>query len=164
PGEMPCRPARGTSVGPRLLCSEACMRPFVGVLAVGALACLPGCQSFPYGVPSSVYGEVGDFSLTDQNGRTVRRQDLAGRLWAADFICTRCAGRCTKMTENMGRLQEHLAGYDEVRFVTFTVDPDYDTPEVLRAYAERVGANPDRWLFLTGPRDEIYHLILEDFK
>jgi protein SCO1/2/putative membrane protein len=140
------------------------MRPFVAVLAIVALACIAGCESFPFGVPSEVLGEVGDFSLTDQNGRQVRREDLTGKLWIASFIFTRCAGPCAKVSQNMERLQGHLAGYPELRLVTFTVDPEYDTADVLRAYGERYKANPERWLFLTGPREEIYRLIRDDFK
>src|SRR5262249_29874332 len=127
-------------------CNEAVMRPLVAVGAVLALACLSGCESFPFGIPRPVLGEVGDLPLTDQDGREVRRQELAGKLWVASFIFTRCAGPCTKVTQNMARVQNHLGRYDELRFVTFTVDPEYDTPEVLRAYAERFQADPKRWL------------------
>ena len=64
----------------------------------------------------------------------------------------------------MARLQTELAGNKEVQLVSFTVDPDFDTPQVLRDYAQRFGADPQRWLFLTGPRDEIYRLIRTSFK
>lgn len=106
-------------------------------------------------------GKVGGFSLTERSGRQVSASELAGRIWIADFIFTRCAGPCPLMSAGMKKLQDRLKDPD-LRFVSFSVDPDYDTPEVLKAYAARFGAS-DRWLFLTGPKKEIFRLSREDF-
>ncbi len=119
--------------------------------------CLPGCS------PPDDLGQVGDFALTERDGRTVRRSDLAGKVWVASFIFTRCGSACPVVTRNMAWLQDHLAAYPDVRLVTVTVDPAYDTPEVLREYADRHGAERERWLFLTGPPDDVYRLIRQDF-
>jgi protein SCO1 len=107
---------------------------------------------------------VGDFSLTERSGRTVGRGDLLGKVWVASFIFTRCAGPCSQVTGTMARLQSELANEQDVILVSFTVDPQYDTPKVLTAYADRFGAHAERWLFLTGKEDEVYPLIRESFK
>jgi protein SCO1 len=108
-------------------------------------------------------GEVGDFALTERSGRTVRQSDLLGKVWIASFVFTRCTGECPQISRTVKQLQEDLADYPDVRFVTFTVDPKTDNREKLQAYAKNYGADPERWLFLTGEEDEIYRLIHEKF-
>jgi protein SCO1 len=108
-------------------------------------------------------GPVGNFALTERSGRTVKRDDLLGKVWVASFIFTRCAGPCHQVSGTMARLQHDLAGLDDVRLVTFTVDPEYDTPHVLGEYAKRRSADPERWLFLTGEPDRVYSLIRNGF-
>ena len=125
-----------------------------------ALLCLAvlGCAREP---DLMTYYPVPDFSLTDHRGRTVTRADLAGKVWVADFIFTNCAGTCPMMTGKMRKLQEALPG--EIQLVSFTVDPDRDTPQVLSDYAKQHGAG-DRWLFLTGGKDALYELSKDGFK
>lgn len=106
---------------------------------------------------------VPEFSLTDQNGQTVTKDDLRGHIWIADFIFTRCAGPCPLMTARMLEMQKALVKTPEVKLVSVTVDPAYDTPEVLKAYAEANFANPDRWKFLTGDKAVIEKLVTEGF-
>jgi len=105
---------------------------------------------------------VPEFSLTERSGRTVTRADLEGSWWVADFIFTRCTGICPLLTARMAQLQQSLPG---LRLVSFSVDPDYDTPDVLARYAE--GAVPaggeQQWLFLTGPRATLHALIGDGF-
>jgi len=91
----------------------------------------------------------------------VTLEDLRGAPWVADFIFTRCRGPCPLMTRRMAELGEVLPG--EVRRVSFTVDPEHDSPEVLAEYAERYEA-PRSWLFLTGPRPRMWELAVEGFK
>lgn len=110
--------------------------------------------------PPPVYGAVPDFTLTDHHGRPLARKDLAGRIWIADFIFTRCAGQCLTVTSHMASLQERLPA--EVRLISFSVDPAHDTPDVLAGYAARAGAG-ERWLFLTGSRDDIFRLSRDGF-
>lgn len=107
--------------------------------------------------------EIGDFELTERSGETVTKSDLLGRPWVASFVFTRCQGPCPKVTANMSELQRWLKDKD-VRQVTITVDPEHDTPEVLRRYADRYGADLRRWLFLTGSEERVYDLIRNDFK
>lgn len=115
--------------------------------------------------PLPVIARVPDFSLTERSGSTVTRADLLGKVWVADFVFTSCAGPCPEMSLRMRSLQETLkdTGRD-VTLVTFTVDPTRDTPKVLARYAEKYGADPTRWLFLTGPDDQtIQDLVKKGF-
>ncbi len=107
---------------------------------------------------------VPDFTLTDQAGRTVTRATLAGSVWVADFIFTRCAGQCPLMSSQMAALQRAFARLPGVQFVSFTVDPEYDTPPVLAAYAAHYEAQALRWRFLTGSREAVWRLAREGFQ
>ena len=107
----------------------------------------------------SVWGDAPLFALEESGGGTVKSEDLKGRVWLADFIFTHCTGPCPVLTSQMQALQEMLDPEWPVTLISFTVDPDRDTPEVLAKYATRYGADPDRWCFLTGDRDVIYDLV-----
>ena len=110
-------------------------------------------------------GPAPSFTLTDQNGEAFGSASLAGTPWVADFVFTRCPAICPVLSRSMARVQdatEAVAG--ETRFVSISVDPEHDTPEVLAAYAERHGADPDRWSLLTGERAEVWSLIRDGFK
>jgi len=136
----------------------------VAVLLAVAAAALWQRLSRPMSQTSPpVLGAVPDFALVNRDGRTVRRADLAGAPWVADFIFTRCAASCPLMTRRMARLGRELPQKPALRFVSFTVDPDHDTPAVLERYARSFAA-PDRWLFLTGGGDAILRLCREGFK
>jgi protein SCO1 len=113
------------------------------------------------GIPS--LGTVPPFELVNQEGKPFGFAQLAGKIWIADFIFTTCPGPCPIISTRMSELQKPLAKTD-IRFVSFTVDPEKDTPEVLRAYAEKLHAQPNRWDFLTGSRDAIYALTRDGFK
>jgi protein SCO1 len=93
----------------------------------------------------------------------VSADDLADRVVIASFVFTRCPLSCPRISSVMQGLQGRLRGTD-VQLVSFSVDPDHDTPEVLRSYAERYSASPDRWWFLTGARSTIYELIRDRFQ
>ena len=95
---------------------------------------------------------IDDFSLTERSGKTVIKEDLLGKPWVACFVFTRCAGPCPRVSGQFYQLQKDLKDLD-FRLVTFTVDPKNDTPEVLARYAESVGADPEKWLFLTGDQN-----------
>ena len=109
------------------------------------------------------YAKVPPFSLTERSGRTISNHDLEGKIYVADFIFTTCPGPCPLISANMARLRQKLAGDDRVQIVSFTVNPQDDTPAVLAAYADRLGADPQRWWFLTGPKQPIYDLIQNGF-
>ena len=111
-----------------------------------------------------VFGQVADFTLTNQNGGTVTLADLRGHVWVADIIFTRCAGPCPRMTRQVNMLQDALPSGSRTKLVTLTTDPEFDTPEVLKSYAARFEANPDRWMFLTGTKKEIAALAINSLK
>ena len=103
-----------------------------------------------------------EFTLVERSGRPATLAALRGRPWIADFIFTRCAGVCPAMTARMAVLRTRLAG-TPVRFVSFSVDPGNDTPEVLAHYAAAAGASAD-WWFVTGPMRELHALSTDGFK
>jgi len=122
-------------------------------LSVLALA---GCTATA-GLPA--YGVVPDFELTDQSSQPFLSSNaLRGKVWIADFIFTNCAGPCPRMSAQMRQLDTALHGLKDLRFVSFTVDPARDTPEVLARYAERYQAEPGVWYFLTGPQATLHNL------
>lgn len=107
------------------------------------------------------------FALTDQSGEAVTRATMEGTVWVADFVFTRCPYPCPLLTQRMSRLQSRLAGEAAlagVKLVSISVDPDHDTPPVLRGYGEKYAANFDRWSFLTGDRDEVRRLVYGGFR
>jgi cytochrome oxidase Cu insertion factor (SCO1/SenC/PrrC family) len=114
--------------------------------------------------PPDDFGPVGDFSLTERGGRTVTPADLAGKVWVASFVFTRCTGPCPQITATVARAQDAFRDEPDVRLVTFTVDPEHDNPDELKRYAEHFGADPERWLFLTGSEAELYRLMEKGFK
>jgi cytochrome oxidase Cu insertion factor (SCO1/SenC/PrrC family) len=130
-------------------------RLLLGVLAFALLGC-----SQPEPLPE--YGQTPDFELTERSGRRVSSAELEGKVWVADFIFTTCAGPCPLMSTHMSALQRATADLD-VQLVSFTVDPETDTPEVLAEYAKRYKADPERWLFLTGAKQALYDMIRKGF-
>ena len=110
-----------------------------------------------------LYGSVPDFSLPERSGETVGLEKLRGKIWIADFIYTTCTDTCPLQTAAMAKLQEEFAGKAEIHLVSFTVDPERDTPQVLSLYADKYRADARRWYFLTGERDRIIRLIRDGF-
>jgi protein SCO1/2 len=106
---------------------------------------------------------VPPFALTERSGKTITNHDLIGKIWVADFIYTTCPGPCPLITAGMARLQGLVAPDPRVQLVSFTVDPQTDTPPVLAKYADQFGADPNRWWFLTGPEKPLYDLIRNGF-
>lgn len=110
------------------------------------------------------FGEVPAFSLTAYTGRPISLNDLQGKVWVTNFFFTTCRSICPVMQENMVEVQKAFAGNPNLQIVSFTVDPEHDTPEVLRAYAQRSGAVPGQWTFVTGEKKAIYRLARQGFK
>jgi protein SCO1/2 len=132
----------------------------VVMVALWKLRFGPGSAAGP-----PVYGEVPPFALVERDGRAVTSGSLTGQVWIADFIFTRCGGMCPGLTTTMAALMRRLArDAGDVRGVTITVDPAHDDPEALSRYAERYGADPARWLFLTGEHDAIERLVRDGFR
>src|SRR5262245_3900573 len=101
-----------------------------------------------------------DFALTSQDGAPVKLADYRGKVVAVTFIFTLCADTCPVLTPMMSFVQDQLGNDfgEKVRFVSITIDPERDTPEVLKDYAQAFGANLSGWAFLTGAPDAIRDL------
>lgn len=114
------------------------------------------------------FGEAPGFTLTDQLGRTFNSDDIRGKVAIATFVYTSCTDICPLLSLQLQQLQERLRQDgllgDRVQLLSFTVDPERDTPTVLRAYAERHRADPDAWRFLTGPKERIEPMVVRGFK
>ena len=109
------------------------------------------------------YGTVPEFRLTNQSGQPFGSAELKGKIWIADFVFTSCPGPCPIISSRMAEMQRPLEDSD-VHLVSFSVDPETDTPEVLRDYAQRLHARDGRWDFLTGQTAAIYQLTQKGFK
>jgi protein SCO1/2 len=115
--------------------------------------------------PLPVLATIPDFTLTDQTGHAFGSADLKGRVWVADFIFTRCPSVCPRLTDAMAKLQYRARNLgDAFRLVSFSVDPAYDTPPVLTAYAGVHRASPRTWAFLTGAPDAVKRVVVEGLK
>jgi len=131
------------------------------VLAFSSLVLLTGCSS-DSGLPK--IGAVPAFKLTDQNGHAFDSStQLANTIWIADFMFTNCPGPCPRMSSQMKQVQTFLSGTG-IKLVSFTVDPENDTPEKLFEYSRFYDARPGTWYFLTGPKQTIYSLSKDSFK
>ena len=110
--------------------------------------------------PLHIYRQVEDqYVFINQDGKEVSVKDLRGKVTVMDFIFTTCAGPCSEMTEKMKELQDAFQKEDNIQFVTVTVNPDYDSPKVLKKYGEEYGANFERWSFWTGSMEAIENLM-----
>ncbi|MBI3765081.1 MAG: SCO family protein [Ignavibacteriales bacterium] len=109
------------------------------------------------------FGTVPEFSLTSEDNHPVSRNALLGKVSVVDFIFTQCAGACPLMSSKMSELQEVLFVDNNVQFISFSVDPETDTPGVLSEYAKQYNATKGRWLFLTGKKVDIYQITKQGF-
>lgn len=149
-------------VGPRLLTHPALWVGLV-IVGVGGLVAWRASAARPVErVELPVLSQVPEFEFLDQSGQPFGSKQLAGQLWVANFIFTRCPNICPKFTAKMGTLQDRSASEARaLQLVSFTVDPEHDTPEVLAAYGEKHRADFSRWRFLHGPRPELERVIKE---
>lgn len=131
------------------------------LLLAAALVFLGSCHRQP---PLEVFGTIPDFTLTSSTGQPFRSADsLKGHIWVADFIFTNCPGPCPRITARLRELQDRTQSPPDLRFVSFTIDPARDTPEVLARYARAFHADPARWYFLTGSQADLHQLTRNAF-
>jgi len=106
--------------------------------------------------------QIPNFSFINQDHDTITNEYYKGKIYIANFMFTRCPTICKDMTFNMEYLQGKLSRYDDILYLSHTIDTDYDTPEILKEYAERyqneLGADLSKWNFVTGKKDEIYSI------
>lgn len=114
--------------------------------------------------PLPILGEIPSFELIDNYGEPFTEENIEGKIWVADLIFTTCAGPCPIMSTEMRSVHEIYLENENIRMVTITVNPDYDTPEVLTEYGKRYNADFTKWHFLTGVYEKIQNLIANGFK
>ena len=138
------------------------------VLVLGSVACgdrNAGGVLDPVTPTDTVYGEVPPFQLVDQSGEVFSSDQLKGKVWAVGFIFTRCPSICPVLTALMKEVETKSADLgSDFQLVSFSVDPSYDTPEVLQEYAGKHGANLERWTFLTGEPGAVEKTVVEGLK
>tara|TARA_B100001121_G_scaffold113318_1_gene99868 strand:+ start:302 stop:886 length:585 start_codon:yes stop_codon:yes gene_type:complete len=114
--------------------------------------------------PLPVIGSIPEFEFIDSEGQSVNLNTLKGKVWVADFIFTTCTMACPIMTDNMNTIHKKYKKNDDLRLVSISVYPEYDTPEVLKEYASQYNANTDKWHFLTGKETTVKNVIKNGFK
>ena len=139
---------------------------FIKGLALSSILVLALSACGGSNIETTMSEKVADFEFTTQDNETLSLDDLQGTYWVADFVFTNCTTVCLPMTSNMSYLQDMIKEEDlDVQLVSFSVDPDYDTPEVLKEYAEEYDADLDNWTFLTGyDFQTIKELSIKSFK
>jgi protein SCO1 len=111
----------------------------------------------------TLYRTIPKFSFIDQNGKIFTDEKTKGKIYVANFIFTRCGLICPKVTNQLARVQDTFLDKDEVIFLSHSVDPEYDTPSILKKYAEKNDAIDGKWYFLTGDKGEIYKMALKGY-
>jgi protein SCO1/2 len=128
-----------------------------------AVLALTACQRRAEPLPT--LGRIGEFTLVDEHGRAVTAQTLRGKVWVAAFFFTRCPTICPRITRRMRALQVATSGATPpLSLVSFSVDPENDTPPVLLEYAKRYGADLQTWAFLTGDLSVVQRTVVDGFK
>jgi protein SCO1/2 len=149
------------------LASRLVARPAFWLALLAIPAAWPLIWSLKTPVPARlpVLATLPAFQLTDQAGRPFGSQDLRGRAWVGSFIFTRCATICPAITAKMSRIQDRTRNLGAAfHLVSFSVDPSFDTPERLAAYARAHRASPRLWSFLTGPEDDVKAAVVTGLK
>jgi|Laugresu1bdmlbdd_1035124.scaffolds.fasta_scaffold75741_2 protein SCO1/2 len=146
------------------------IKPVFWVIAFAAAAALIGLAYVSLkntrpaepSAPLEKLAPVPEFTLNDQTGAPFGSTELKGKIWVANFIFTRCKGPCpliiTRMAELNGKLKKI---HDGVKLVSFTVDPQHDTPQVLGTLGQNLAANPADWKFLTGSTEAINNIVVK---
>lgn len=168
-GSPPPAPVESGSPAPqpstaRVLLGAAAALTLLAVMIWAVVSLYRGPSRAGSGPGPGHFGQVPAFSLTESRGATVTAEDLKGKIWIADFIFTRCTSICPLLSASMVKVQSTLKGRGDVRLVSISVDPEYDTPEVLDRYADRFRADRALWLFLTGDWMAIHRLVGDGFK
>ncbi len=134
----------------------------LGVLAWLRLGRIPASNDHSASYAKLVGRIVPDFVLTESRGTPVTLSTIKGRIWVANLMFATCNGVCLRLGEHMKLLDSKLGTRDDIRLVSISVNPEVDTPEKLRVYADALQAS-DKWLFVTGARDEITRLATGGF-
>ena len=107
--------------------------------------------------------KVPSFSFTDQNGKTISNKNYLGKVYVVEFFFTTCPTICPRMSANLVQVQNAFDGFDNFGVASFSINPEHDTPEVLKAYADEYGMTNPNWHLMTGAQEDIYKLANEGF-
>lgn len=140
------------------------------LVACAFLACGKQSRELPYlghheinAAGDSVYHRIPDFSFINQDGDTVTQEDVSGKIYVADFFFSTCPTICPIMKTQMLRIYEKYQGNDSVVILSHSINPRYDTPEVLKRYKEKLGVTSPQWQFLTGTQTDVYKLAQNSY-
>lgn len=114
-------------------------------------------------VEETIYPSIPDFSFTNQEGQTITAKDFNGKIYVADFFFTTCPTICPPMTKNLLKVYNTFKNNPEVALISHTIDPEHDSVDVLKEYANGLGVQGDKWQFVTGNREEIYNLAQKHY-
>jgi len=145
-------------------------------LVVGSAILLGSCQG-PEGRSLPILGEnqvdeptgkevqyaAPPFQFVDQSNRSISEKSFEGKVQVVDFFFTSCPTICPKMTNHLGKVQDHFQEEDRLAILSFSIDPVHDTPERLMMYADLHGVDPERWSLLTGDETDVFELA-KDYK
>ncbi len=123
-------------------------------------------------ITDTIWHRIADFSLANQMGDSISWKDMSGKIVVADFFFTHCPTICPGMTKNMKRLQESINNgqrvgdrtNQQIHFLSYSIDPERDSVQRLKYWADRFQINPDQWWLLTGNKKTIYDLIIHEMK
>lgn len=134
--------------------------PFVIAFVVGALS-LVAIRPLQYAARSAPPPllEPGVWTLVDQDGKPYGTKDLTGKVWIADFFFTRCPSVCPELTRKLDEVRQRFPENEQIAFVSFSVDPAFDTPEVLRNHRSKLGIVDPRWRFVTGSQENVHEWL-----
>lgn len=111
-----------------------------------------------------IYGHISNVTLIEKNGKPFQTAQLRRHIWVADFIFTTCKTECPLMNLEMAKIQQAFQQEPTLKLISFTVDPETDTPTRLKTYAQKFKSIPNKWYFLTGVRQTLHQLAQQDFK
>lgn len=111
----------------------------------------------------TIYQTIPPFKFVDQTGDTVTNKTLDGKVYVADFFFTSCPSICPIMSRNMKKIYDDFKGNNEVAFLSHTIDPRHDSVPELKKYADKLGVNDKRWLFVLGPKEVVYPLAEKSY-
>jgi len=143
---------RSNALGPQLLTLVA----LLGLLVAGC------SKRSAADVP--VLGQLPEFSLVDQDQQVFARESMEGNLWVSAFVFTHCRSTCPRITAHMKGLQSRVSDVPSAHFVSVSVDPRNDTPEVIKAYMTKNDLDETNWRFVTGDEEAIRHVVVDGFR
>lgn len=111
----------------------------------------------------TVFHSIPEFSLIDESGNSFKRENLNGKVYVADYFFTTCQSICPVMSDQLERVAGKFSNEKDFLIVSHTVDPETDTPEVLKQYAAKHQAVAGRWIFLTGEKEDLYNLARQGY-